>query len=116
MKYHDESTKVSSVSVSRNAGAPHVGHATCFHVGWRSSGLPGTSKLTSSGSVTGSWSLGTATGPPAAQWTIGIGVPQARQSVVEGRSMSARVDLGSRSTGEQTHYKYHSMFIFTNST
>src|SRR3546814_6349769 len=76
MKYHDESTKVSSVSVSRNAGAPHVGHATCFHVGWRSSGLPGTSKLTSSGSVTGSWSLGTATGPQAAQWTIGIGVPQ----------------------------------------
>src|SRR3546814_12057837 len=32
-KYHDESTKVSSVSVSRRAGLPHCGQSTCFHVG-----------------------------------------------------------------------------------
>ncbi len=40
-KYHDESTKVSMVSVSRSEGLPQTGQATCFHVGWRSSGLPG---------------------------------------------------------------------------
>ena len=49
-KYQDESTKVSMVSVSRRAGLPHCGQATCFQVGWRSSGLPGTSNDTSSGS------------------------------------------------------------------
>ena len=32
-KYHDESTNVSIVSVSRRAGLPHCGHATCFQVG-----------------------------------------------------------------------------------
>ena len=32
-KYQDESKKVSSVSVSRRAGKPQLGHATCFHVG-----------------------------------------------------------------------------------
>ena len=53
MKYQDESANVSSVSVSRTASPPQDGHATCFHVGWRSSGLPGISKLTSSGSTTG---------------------------------------------------------------
>ena len=40
-KYQDESTNVSIVSVSRVAGPPHCGQATCFQVGWRSSGLPG---------------------------------------------------------------------------
>ncbi len=40
-KYHDESTNVSIVSVSRVASPPHCGQATCFHVGWWSSGLPG---------------------------------------------------------------------------
>ena len=44
-KYHDESTKVSIVSVSRTAGPPQFGQVTCFQVGWRSSGLPGFSKL-----------------------------------------------------------------------
>ena len=43
-KYHDESTNVSMVSVSRRAGLPHCGQATFFQVGWRSSGLPGRSK------------------------------------------------------------------------
>ena len=44
-KYQDESTKVSSVSVSRRAGLPQGGQATCFQVGWRSSGLPGRSNV-----------------------------------------------------------------------
>src|SRR3546814_5115573 len=38
-KYHEESTKVSSVSVSRNASPPHDGQLVCFHVGCRTSGL-----------------------------------------------------------------------------
>ena len=76
MKYQEESTKVSSVSVSRRAGLPQLGQSTCFHVGWRSSGLPGMSNDTSSGSTTGSWSRGTGTAPHASQWMIGIGVPQ----------------------------------------
>src|ERR1700689_2522711 len=75
-KYHDESTKVSIVSVSRVAGAPHCGHLTCFQVGWRSSGLPGRSKVTSSGSVTGKSDFGTGTTPHFSQWMIGIGQPQ----------------------------------------
>src|SRR5271170_2387736 len=70
-KYHDESTKVSMVSVSRVAGPPHFGQATCFQVGWRSSGLPGWSKVTSSGSVTGKSFSGTGTTPQAGQWIIG---------------------------------------------
>jgi hypothetical protein len=69
------STKVSSVSVSRRA-APHCGQSTCFQVGWRSSGLPGVEKSTSSGSVTGKCFLGTGTTPQTSQWMKGIGVPQ----------------------------------------
>ena len=52
-KYQEESTNVSIVSVSRSAGAPHAGQATCFQVGCRSSGLPGSSKLISRGNSTG---------------------------------------------------------------
>ena len=66
-KYHDESTKVSSVSVSRSAFLPQRGQATCFQVGWRASGLPGWSKVTSSGSVTGRSFSGTGTTPQAPQ-------------------------------------------------
>ena len=76
MKYHDELVKVSSVSVSRRASLPHCGQSTCFHVGWRSSGLPGTSKVTSSGRITGNCFFGTGTTPQISQWMIGIGVPQ----------------------------------------
>jgi hypothetical protein len=76
MKYQDESTNVSSVSVSRTAAPPQPGQATCFQLGWRSSGLPGVWKSTSSGRTTGSWSFGTGTAPQLVQWTIGIGVPQ----------------------------------------
>ena len=75
-KYHDESTNVSMVSVSRRAGLPHCGQATFFQVGWRSSGLPGRSKVTSSGSCTGRSFAGTGTTPHASQWMIGIGQPQ----------------------------------------
>ena len=75
-KYQDESTKVSIVSVSRRAGLPHCGQATCFQVGWRSSGLPGLSKVTSSGSFTGRSFAGTGTTPQVSQWMTGIGQPQ----------------------------------------
>src|SRR6476661_4882911 len=75
-KYQDESTNVSIVSVSRRADPEHFGHFTFFHVGWRSSGLPGLSKLTSSGNVTGRSFSGTGTTPHLLQWMIGIGQPQ----------------------------------------
>src|ERR1700728_3642540 len=75
-KYQDESTKVSMVSVSRTAARPHRGQATCFQVGCRSSGLPGRSKVTSSGSVTGKSAFGTGTTPHVSQWMTGIGQPQ----------------------------------------
>ncbi len=64
------------VSVSRRAAPPHFGQATFFQVGWRSSGLPGRSKLTSSGNFTGRSFFGTGTMPQASQWITGIGQPQ----------------------------------------
>src|SRR3954469_16641722 len=75
MKYQEESTNVSMVSVSRRAGPEHFGHLTFFHAGCRSSGLPGVSKETSSGSVTGRSLAGTGTVPHLSQWMIGIGQP-----------------------------------------
>src|SRR6202007_70730 len=75
-KYQEESTNVSIVSVSRVAGLPHRGQATFFQVGWRSSGLPGRSNVTSSGSSTGRSFTGTGTTPQVSQWMIGIGQPQ----------------------------------------
>src|SRR3954447_17454037 len=75
-KYQDESTNVSMESVSRRPGPPQRGQEACFQVGCRSSGLPGASNETSSGSTTGSASRGTATGPQASQCTTGIGQPQ----------------------------------------
>src|SRR5690606_800291 len=75
-KYQDESTNVSIVSVSRSAGLPHCGQSTCFHVGWGSSGLPGRSKVTSSGSPMGSADRGAGTAPQPSQWMTGIGQPQ----------------------------------------
>ena len=75
-KYQDESTKVSMVSVSRTDGLPQSGQATCFQVGWWSSGLPGLSKVTSSGSRTGRSAAGTGTTPWSGQWITGIGQPQ----------------------------------------
>ena len=55
----------------RSAGRPRASRS-----GWRSSGLPGRPKSTSSGSVTGSSASGTGTMPQAAQWMTGIGQPQ----------------------------------------
>src|SRR5215470_5458355 len=75
-KYHDESTNVSIVSVSRRAAPPQLGHFTFVHVGWRSSGLPGRSNDTSSGSTTGRSLSGTGTTPHLSQWITGIGQPQ----------------------------------------
>src|SRR5882672_4473870 len=76
-KYQDESTNVSIVSVSRLAfDFPHCGQATFFQVGWRSSGLPGLSNVTSSGRRTGKSFAGTGTTPHASQWITGIGQPQ----------------------------------------
>ena len=75
-KYQLLSTKVSKVSVSRRAGAPHAGQGTCFQVGWWSRGLPGLSNVTSFGRRTGRSASGTGTGPQASQWMTGIGQPQ----------------------------------------
>src|SRR3982750_4564904 len=75
-KYQDESTKVSMVSVSRSAWPPHCGQVTCFQVGWGSSALPGLSKVTASGSVTGRTASGTGTTSQLGQWITGIGQPQ----------------------------------------
>ena len=76
MKYHDESTKVSIVSVSRRAGWPHFGQATFRKDSHLLSGLPLPSGIRSSGSTTGRSFSGTGTTPQTSQWMIGIGVPQ----------------------------------------
>ena len=47
-KYHDDSKKVSKVSVSLIAGFPEYGHVVNFQVGWFSSGLPGLDRSISS--------------------------------------------------------------------
>ena len=50
-KYQDEfDERVHRVGLAPRR-PPHCGQATCFQVGWRSSGLPGASKVTSSGSA-----------------------------------------------------------------
>ena len=75
-KYHEESTKVSIVSVSRRAGSPHFGHFTSRNAGVFASGLPVPSGTRCSGSITGSSASGTGTSPQLGQWMIGTGVPQ----------------------------------------
>ena len=64
-KYHDESTNVSIVSVSRRAGFPHFGQEHARKASLRFSGLPLPSGTQSSGSTTGNWSSGTGTTPHA---------------------------------------------------
>ena len=77
MKYQDESTKVSIVSVSRRAGLPHVGHVDVQEVvALVRAGCRVPSGTQSSGSTTGRSFSGTGTAPHASQWMIGIGVPQ----------------------------------------
>ena len=56
-KYHDESTKVSRVSVSLVYFFPFI--ITCFHFGCWSIGLPLTSRFISSGSLMGKSFSGT---------------------------------------------------------
>src|ERR1700722_6881132 len=78
-KYHEESTKVSMVSVSRSAGPPHFGHVTKRNVGWRLSGdSPVGRDSASSGGRTGNWSSGPPTMPSSGQNTTGMGQPQYR--------------------------------------
>ncbi len=76
MKYHEESTKVSRVSVSLIALRPVSEQVVYFQVGCLSRGFPGSSKLISSGSVTGSSSSGTTITSPSSRYIIGIGQPQ----------------------------------------
>ncbi len=77
-KYQDKSTKVSIVSVSRSAAPPQLGQVQSRQVGCQPSGLPGLSKLTSSGRRTGRFSFFSGTTPQASQWITGIGAPQKR--------------------------------------
>ena len=76
MKYHELSTKVSIVSVSRLAAAPHFGQLQSRKSARLFSGLPLPSGMQSSGSTTGRSFSGTGTAPQLSQWMIGIGVPQ----------------------------------------
>src|ERR1700744_3047528 len=78
MKYQEESTNVSIVSVSRLAGPLQLGHLQLTHSSILSKGLPVCPLIEESrgGSRTGRSSLGTATVPHVEQCTIGIGVPQ----------------------------------------
>ena len=63
-------------AVSRRAAPPHWGQVACRQVGWRSSGLPGTSKVTSWGSRTGRFCFASGTVPQVSQCRTGIGQPQ----------------------------------------
>ena len=76
MKYHELSTKVSIVSVSRRDGLPQTGQGTFRKSARLFSGLPLPSGMQSSGSTTGRSRSGTGTAPWSSQWMIGIGVPQ----------------------------------------
>ncbi len=76
-KYQDESTNVSMVSVSRRAGLAALRAVRrVFQVGWRSSGLPGLSKVDVVRQLHRQVLSGTGTTPQASQWMIGIGQPQ----------------------------------------
>jgi len=74
-KYQEESTKVSSVSVSLITFSPDES-LTNFHVGCFSNGFPLTFRSTSSGNKIGKSFLSTATASPFLLYTIGIGQPQ----------------------------------------
>ena len=67
-KYHDESTNVSIVSVSRRAGPPHLGHLTLTNSGTCASGeSPRPVNVVTFGSSTGRSLSGTATTPSLSQ-------------------------------------------------
>ena len=67
MKYHDESTNVSMVSVSRRAGLPQLGHSHAKNASCLVNGLPDPSGIKSSGNLTGRSFSGTGTGPQTSQ-------------------------------------------------
>ena len=68
MKYQDESTNVSIVSVSRRAGAPQIGHVVFTQSSAAASGeRPCGAKSSTSGSRTGRSSSGTGTMPCVSQ-------------------------------------------------
>ena len=68
MKYHDESTNVSMVSVSRLALPLHFGQLVFTNFSESASGeLPVPANFTSSGRITGSSSSGTGTTPHFSQ-------------------------------------------------
>src|SRR5581483_2865863 len=76
-KYHDDSTNVSIVSVSRRAGPPHRGQRVSTNAACVASGEPPVPVITtSSGSTTGSSRSGTGTVPQRSQYTTGMGAPQ----------------------------------------
>ncbi len=67
-KYHDESTNVSIVSVSRRAGPPHFGHVTLTNSATCARGeSPRPVNWATFGNSTGSCSSGTATTPSFSQ-------------------------------------------------
>src|SRR6185295_9960156 len=67
-KYHDESTNVSIVSVSRRAGRSHFGHVVFTNPATPTSGdSPVPVKSAVSGNSTGNWSIGTGTMPQCSQ-------------------------------------------------
>src|SRR5450759_5339514 len=73
MKYHDESTNVSMVSVSRRPGPPQRGQAARRNASTFSSGFPPLPvKGASGGRITGRSFSGTGTQPSFSQWIIGI--------------------------------------------
>ena len=102
-KYHDESTKVSIVSVSRVAGPPQSGQVVCRNPSWKRSGdCPVGRNSTSSGASTGSSSSGTGRGPQASQYTIGIGHPQNRWRLTsQSRSRKLTVRSPCRASSSQ---------------
>ena len=67
-KYHDESTNVSIVSVSRTAGPPQMGQVVFRKPSWKRSGdSPVGRNSTSSGATIGNCSSGTGTAPWSGQ-------------------------------------------------
>jgi hypothetical protein len=92
-KYQDESTKVSMVSVSRRAAAPHFGHFTARKRSSLSSGLPLPSGTRSTGSTTGSCSSGTGTVPQPRSGSSGWGNPNSAAARCPNRAAPGRLLL-----------------------
>ena len=75
-KYHDESMKVSKVSVSRRAGSPDSGSTVSTKSAMVASGEPPPETATSSGRRTGRSESGTGRSCPDSVCRIGTGQPQ----------------------------------------